>query len=255
MSLNIFGLSIPLYGIMITIGIVIAMAIAIWLGKKRGFKSDDYFTLALYVIPLAVLGARTYFAIFSGANFTFLEFFEIWNGGLAILGAVIGGAIGVLLYSLIHKKNFFKLADTIAPALLVGQAIGRIGCYFAGCCHGVEITNSALHFFPAGIVIDETWHYATMFWECAWCLLAFAALLLIFKRFKQTGVALSCYCILYGIGRAIIETFRGDSLYLFGSGLKVSQLLSILLIIAGIIALIIIYTKSRKQPSEKDNNS
>ena len=255
MELEILGLNIPLYGLMITIGIIVAMCIIIPLGKTRGITTDDYFTLALYVIPLAVLGARTYFAIFSGVNFTFLEFFAIWNGGLAILGAVIGGALGVLLYSIIHKKNFLKLADTIVLGLLVGQAIGRIGCYFAGCCHGYEIENSALHFFPLAINVDDTWRYATMFWESAWCLISFGILLFVFKKFKQTGVALSCYLILYGIGRAIIETFRGESLYLFGSGLKVSQLLAILMIVAGIISLIIIYTKHRKSLSEKDNNT
>ena len=254
MGFEIFGLFVPLYGLMITLGIIAALFVIIPIGKTRGITSDDYFTLALYALPLAILGARTYFAIFSGVNFSFVEFFEIWNGGLAILGAVIGGAIGVLLYSLIHKKNFFKIADTIVPGLLVGQAIGRIGCYFAGCCHGYEITNTTLHFFPIAIEVDGVMRYATMFWESVWCLTSLAILLFVFKKFKQTGVLLSCYLILYGIGRAIIETFRGESLYLFNTGLKVSQFLAILMIITGIISLIIIYTKHRKTLSEKDNN-
>ena len=254
-TLDIFGLSLPLYGIMITLGLIAGLFVAIWLGKSRNLKSDDFITLALYVIPLAILGARTYFVIFSGVEFTFVEFFEIWNGGLAILGAVIGGALGVLLYSLIHKKSFFDLADVLAPALFIGQAIGRIGCYFAGCCYGYEIENTNLHFFPIGFNADGVWHYATMFWESAWCLLGFFLLIAIFKKFKQTGVVISSYLILYGIGRAIIETFRGESLFLFETGLKISQLLAIIMIIIGIISLIIIYTRSRKQTSEKDNNS
>lgn len=254
---DLFGLHITYYGILIAVAFVVAIFVGIHNAKKRDITTDDIFTLALYVIPLSILGARTYFVIFSGYTYTIGEFFAIWNGGLAILGGVIGGTIGVLLYSLIHKKNFLTITDICAPSLILGQAIGRVGCSFAGCCYGIEVTNPALQWFPLSLEIDGIWHYSTMIYECIYCFICFFVLYLIFNKKSQKGITTCFYLILYGIGRAIIETFRGDSLYLFNSGLKVSQVLSLILILIGIIGLILIYTKNKKTVgiNEKNHNS
>lgn len=241
---SIFGLEISYYGLMMGIAFLVAIGIAIFNAKKRGMTTDDILLLAIYIIPLSILGARTYFCIFSGNTFTFWQFFEIWNGGLAILGGVIGGVVAIGLYCLIHKKNILQILDIAAPSLIIGQAIGRIGCFFAGCCYGVEVANPALHFFPVSIQIDGVWHFATMFWECGACLLGFLALQLFFKKRPPKGAVTCGYLCIYGAWRAFVETFRGDSLMF--TGLKVSQVLSILLLIAGIIGLILIYTKHKK---------
>lgn len=250
---NIFGLHITFYGLMMAIAFIVAIILAVYLAKKKGLKSEDIITMALYVIPLSILGARTYFCIFSDHHYTFLEFFEIWNGGLAILGGVIGGLIAIILYSLIHKKNLLTILDVVAPCLILGQCIGRIGCYFGGCCYGYEVTNSALWFFPVSIQIDGVWHYATMFWECFWCLCGFIALFFISRKAKEKGTVLCSYLCIYGVGRALIETMRGDSLFIFGT-IKVSQALSIFMIVLGIIGFILIYTNKRKR-NEKVNHS
>lgn len=250
---SLFGINITYYGIIISIAFIVAILLAIYTSKKRGIKSDDIITLALYVIPLSILGARTYFVIFSGYSYSFLEFFEIWNGGMAILGGVIGGVIGVLLYSFIHKKNFLTICDVAAPSLIIGQAIGRIGCYFAGCCYGIETTDPALQWFPFSVQIEGVWHLSTMFYESLWCFICFFVVLYIFKKFKTNGVATCSYLILYGVGRAIIETFRGESLYLFSTGIKVSQALAILIAVVGIIGLILIYTKKKKSVRKSKN--
>ncbi|MBR3790576.1 MAG: prolipoprotein diacylglyceryl transferase [Clostridia bacterium] len=243
---SIFGLEISYYGLLMGIAFLVAISIAVFNAKKRGMTTDDILLLAIYIIPLSILGARTYFCIFSGNTYTFLQFFEIWNGGLAILGGVIGGVIAIVLYCLIHKKNFLQILDIAAPSLIIGQAIGRIGCFFAGCCYGIEVTNPSLHFFPVSIQIDGVWHFATMFWESAFCILGFVALQLFFKRKPPKGAVACAYMCIYGVWRAIVETFRGDSLMFFETGLKVSQVLSILLVIGGIIGLILIYTKHKK---------
>lgn len=244
---NIFGLEISFYGLLMAIAFTVAITVAVYNAKKRGLKGEDILTLALYVIPLSILGARTYFCIFTdNAISSFWDFFAIWNGGLAILGGVIGGVIAVILYCVIHKKNFLEIVTIAAPSLILGQAIGRIGCFFAGCCYGIEVANPGLHFFPVSINIDGTWHYATMFWESFLCFIGFALLQTMLYKNKQQGAVLCGYLCYYGVIRAIIETFRGDSLYLFGTGVKVSQALSILLIIGGIIGFILIYTKKKK---------
>jgi len=252
LTFNIFGIEISAYGIMIGIGITAGIFVAIWLGKKRGIKSDDIFTLALYAIPLAIVGARIYYVIFSDHIYTFVEIFQIWNGGIAILGAVIGGAIGVALYCLIHKKNFFKIADISAPALIIGQAIGRIGCYLNGCCYGIETTDPALQWFPISTQLDGVWHLSTFFYESFWCFLGFALLLFLFKKLHRTGALIFSYFVIYGVGRCIIETWRGDSLYL--AGIKISQLLSGILVIVGIIGLVFIYTNVKKRKAKNEKN-
>ncbi len=233
------------YGIFISLGVVAGLLIAIYMGKKRKISSDDLITLALFVLPLSIIGARVYYCAFSGEQYTFLEMLKIWEGGLAVLGAIIGGLVGVILYSLIFKKNLIDLCDILAPAVLIGQAIGRIGCWFGGCCYGIESTNN-LSFFPISIVIDGSWHYATFFYESAWTLIGFIVLLLIFKKFKLRGSSLGFYLLWYGVGRAIIESIRGDSLYLLNTGIKVSQFISILLIIVGIFILVYNYIRRKK---------
>ena len=128
---SILGLNIKFYGLIIALGMLIAIFVVCKICNKRNLKSDDIFVIAIYALPLAIIGARIYFVLFSGNSFTFWEVFEIWKGGMAIYGGVIGGAVGVILYCIIHKKNFLCVADVAVIGLILGQAIGRIGCYFA----------------------------------------------------------------------------------------------------------------------------
>jgi len=244
-NFNLFGLEISAYGVLVGLGIIAGMLIAIYLGKKRGFKSNDILTMAIYTLPLAILGARLYYVIFYDQQFSFIEFFQIWNGGIAILGAVIGGAIGIAIYCLIHKKNLLNLTDIAAPSLILGQAIGRIGCYFGGCCFGIKTVNPALQWFPFSVQIDGVWHLSTFFYESFWCFLGFIALFYLFRKIKTKGVMTCLYFIIYGIGRFIIETWRDDSLFIADTGIKVSQLLSGILVLLGITGLVILYLKNK----------
>ncbi|MBQ8908985.1 MAG: prolipoprotein diacylglyceryl transferase [Clostridia bacterium] len=246
-----FGLHITYYGFLITIGMAIGVFIACKTAKKRGLKAEDVLILACYVLPLAVLGARIYYVIFSHQSYSFWEIFAIWKGGMAIYGGVIGGALGVGLYCLIHKKNFFDVADIAVAPLLLGQGIGRIGCYFSDCCYGIEVTNSALQWFPLSTQIDGVWHLSTFFYE-SFCdlLLCGVFIFLICKKIKTRGIMMSLYFICYGTVRCVIETFRGDSLML--GPIKVSQLLSGLLILAGVVLLIVILVLKYKKRQIKE---
>lgn len=253
-NINIFGLDIALYGVIVAIGMLAGVLLACRICKYRNLKSDDIFALALYCLPLAVIGARLYYVAFSDHAYTFIEILQIWQGGLAIYGGVIGGAIGVVLFCVIHKKNFFEVADIAAVCLILGQAIGRIACYFGDCCYGLEITNPSLQWFPLGTEINGVWHYSTFFYESFCNFVIFVVLLLlILKKVKTKGVIMSLYLICYGTARCIIETFRGDSLYI--GAIKVSQLLSGLLIVAGIVLLVVIYTRKYKAKTSENINT
>lgn len=241
-----FGLEITYYGFIIASAMAIAVFVACKNAKFRGLKTDDLIVAACYVLPLSIIGARLYYVIFSDHNYSFGEIFRIWDGGMAIYGGVIGGAIGVLLFCLIHKKNFLDVADIAVPSLILGQAIGRVGCYFAGCCYGVEVTDPNLQWFPVSTQIDGVWRYSTFFYESLWDLIGFVVLMLILRKshVKQRGAIMSFYLIIYGCGRAWIEGMRGDSLYL--GAIKVSQLLSIILIIIGLSVLLVTYLLHKK---------
>lgn len=250
----IFGLRFSMYGLLIAVGMLLAIFVVCKITNKRGMKPEDIYLVALYAIPLAIIGARLYYVIFSDHSFSFWEIFEIWNGGMAIYGGVIGGCLGVVLYCAIHKKNFLKIADLAVVGLILGQAIGRIGCYFGGCCYGIEVVNEGAMWFPLSVQINGVWHYSTFFYESICDFIIFAILLLfILKRKQANGSILCMYLCFYGFIRCIIEQFRGDSLYFFG--MKVSQLLSIGLMILGIILLIIINTKSKKGKSVENNSN
>ena len=236
------SLHISWYGVIIAFAMIVAIFLCVPNCKKRDLKIDNIVSLALWVIPFAIIGARLYYVIFYTHDYTFVEALRIWDGGMAIYGGVIAGAIVVVVWCLIKKKDISKTMDVIAPSVLLAQAIGRIGCYFSSCCYGIEVTNEKLMWFPLSTQIDGVWHLSTFFYESLWNLVGFAILMILLYFIKQRGVVVSGYLIWYGIGRAWIEGLRGDSLYLWGTGIRVSQLLSILIVVGGLVWLgIIIY--------------
>lgn len=255
-----FGVNIAYYGLVIAIGMGLGVFVACKNAKFRGLKSDDLLLLACYVLPLAIVGARIYYVLFSLDMYTsFWQVFEIWKGGLAIYGGIIGGVVGVILYCSIHKKNIFDVTDVVVISLLLGQAIGRWGNFFNQEAFGFYVDNPSLQWFPFSVYIEHCnqegclcggsgWHLATFFYESLWNFITFLILIILFRKnkFKLRGSVTCLYFIIYGIGRAIIEGLRMDSLYL--GSIRVSQLLSIILIIVALSLLItniVLYKKGK----------
>lgn len=236
---SLFGLEIKFYGVIIAIGMLIGIIIASHNTKYRNLKTDDIYILALMVLPLSVIGARVYYCIFDAKSFSFAEFFDIRSGGMAILGGVLGGALGVVLYCLIFKKNFFEVADVAAVSLVLGQGIGRIGCFFAGCCYGIKVTDPGLMWYPLSTQINGEWHLATFFYESFFDFVIFGVLqYLISKKNLQKGTIMSIYLMSYGLVRCILEQFRDNAECLMLGPVRVSQLLSLIMILTGIILLV-----------------
>lgn len=248
---NLFGFEIKFYGIIIALGMLLGIIVAVYNVKYRGMQPDDIYTVALYALIPAIVGARLYYVIFSPYSYTFLEIFDIRGGGMAIYGGVIGGALGVLAYCLVHKKNFLKVADVASVSLILGQAIGRWGNFFNQEAYGYEVTNKALQWFPFSVFIESTstWHMATFFYESFFNLIIFILLMILIRKLKEPGTIMSLYFICYGLVRVVVEGLRTDSLYL--ESIRVSQLLSGLLIVAGIILLIIFKLKPRWKKSKE----
>jgi len=254
-TFNLFGLTISVYGLLMAVGFIVAYFIANYLFHKNPeFKKDIALELLLIIFPLSIIGARVYYCVFSETSFTFLEFLQIWNGGLAIYGGIIGGLIGVIIYSLVKKINLLKLTDVIAVVLILAQAIGRVGCYFGGCCYGIEVTNPNLMWFPLARIIDGVWVYSTFFYEAIWNALGFIILYFVYNKTKQNGLTTGAYLAFYGFGRFFIEILRGDSLYI--GSIKVSMLLSAILFIIGVVIIILsfVYNKKRQNNEQKQNS-
>ena len=243
--------NIPWYGVLIATGVLTAVLLCIHEEKRLKLKPDTIIDLAFWAIPLGILGARVYYAIFNWHVFADdpLSVLRIWEGGIAIYGAVIGGLLGVLIFAKQRKMNPFALTDIIAPGLVLAQGIGRWGNYFNMEAYGREITNTAWQFFPIGVQIPDgngyTWHMATFFYESCWNITVFALLWFVVRKRKQhAGTTTLWYLLLYGLGRFFIEGLRTDSLML--GRFRVSQLLSLLLIIFAAAWLIIRTAQHKK---------
>ncbi|SHJ63274.1 phosphatidylglycerol:prolipoprotein diacylglycerol transferase [Anaerobranca californiensis DSM 14826] len=231
-------LTIYWYGIIIGIGILSGLTVGKILGKKRGIPTDVIDEFVLIVVPLAILGARLYYVLFNLNYFdSFAEMIAIWEGGLAIHGAILVSIITALVFTRQKKISFWDFADMGSPALILGQAIGRWGNYVNGEAYGVE-TN-----LPWAMYIAGAYRHPTFLYESLWNLIIFGLLIYVYYKVKvNKGSVFALYLIGYSIGRFIIEGFRTDSL-MFGP-FRVAQLISIAFIIIGFL---LYYLLNRKK--------
>lgn len=235
MTNRLFG-SVSVYGVLIAAAIAVGVCLCSRREKEMGLPREISVDLALWAVPLGVIGARIYYVIFQWDMYASnpLRILYIWEGGLAIYGAVIGGAAGAYLLSKRRKVAFSQLADLVAPSLILAQAIGRWGNFFNGEAYGYLIENEALHFFPVAVQVAGQWHMATFFYESLWDLIGFFVLWKKRNQMKKSGDLFLLYLVWYGLGRSVIEGLRTDSLML--GSLRISQVLSgILCLTAGIL--------------------
>ena len=254
---SIFNYEIKFYGLIMATAMLIGVWLACKLAKKKGIKSDDILLLALIVLPCAVIGARLYYCFFYTHNYSFKEIFNIRQGGLAIYGGVIGGIIGIIIFSFVKKdwKLIPVLFDIAVPCVILGQCLGRWGNFFNQEAYGNLITNPDFQWFPFGVFIEEenAWFQATFFYESLWNFVGFFLLITAYYRTNKTGTTTALYFVWYGTGRALIEGLRSDSLYIAGTAIRVSQLVSIILVIIGIVVLSINIARSIKEKRNSKN--
>jgi phosphatidylglycerol:prolipoprotein diacylglycerol transferase len=221
--------AVQLYGVLIAAAVGVGVWLCVLEEKRLPVPQDTGYDLALYAVPPAVVFARLYYVAFTWDAYrdNLLSILYVWEGGLAIYGAVLGGALGVFVLSRRKRIPLGVLADMTAPSLILGQAIGRWGNYFNGEAYGYEVIDPRWQFFPVAVQVDGTWHMATFFYESVWNMAGFAFLYLNRKRFQQKGYGhvFLWYIVWYGLGRMLIESLRTDSLML--GSLRVSQLLSV----------------------------
>ena len=243
------GFTIYYYAIIIVFGTICAAVVAGILFKHRNLPADWILDLLLCVLPLGIIGARTFFCLTDTSTSIADWFTKFRDGGLSIIGGVIGGTLGVVLFCLIHKLNFLRVADCVVPGVILAQAIGRWGNFANQEVYGPEITNPALQWFPMGVFIDDVqeWHYAFFFYESMLNLLIFIGLFLLMWKFtkKPHGLALSGYLFGYGVVRSIMEPLR-DSQFILGSSLPISQVFALCMAIGGAVLFVAILLVNKK---------
>lgn len=243
-AIKLGGFEVAWYGVIIGIGILLAMYLASSEGDRKGMPQDFILDVAFWTVPLAILGARAYYVLFELGYYIKNpgQILQIWNGGLAIYGALLTGALVVYFFT--KKKNvpFMLTLDVLAPGVLIAQSMGRWGNFINQEAHGAAVTREFLEglFLPEFIInqmnIKGTYYHPTFLYESLWSLVGFAIILYLRRKpnLLREGEVFFSYVIWYAFGRFFIEGMRTDSLYLFAN-IRVSQLLSIVLI-AGAIA-------------------
>ncbi|MBO4331361.1 MAG: prolipoprotein diacylglyceryl transferase [Oscillospiraceae bacterium] len=230
---TVFGWRVHWYGVIIAVGFVLAVLYGIKRAPRFGLKDDDVYDMLVWAVPLAVICARLYYVVFfrdSAGNNPYFdgrndlkEIVAIWEGGLAIYGGVIGGAAGVLLSMRRKRRKTRPMLDVGGLGLLIGQAVGRWGNFVNREAFGAETT------LPWRMGLSGAWgtayYHPTFLYESLWNLLGLLLLHLYTKKRRFDGQIFLMYLGWYGLGRAFIEALRTDSLYLGGTGLRVSQLL------------------------------
>ena len=232
-------LNIHYYGIIIAVGLMLAVIYGWARRKEFGIKEDDLTDGVLWIVPLSIICARLYYCVFKWEEYADnpISMLYIWNGGLAIYGGVIGAAIGVIIHCAWRKIKLPALLDLVALGFMIGQAIGRWGNFFNREAFGGETDV----FIKMGLLNTYTgqveYHHPTFLYESLWNAAGFAALHFLSKKRQYDGQIALGYVAWYGLGRTLIEGLRTDSLY--WGPFRVSQLLAAISCVAALAVLLI----------------
>ena len=260
-SFELGPIRVHFYALFILIGI----ALAIWIGsrrfKQRGGQAGMILDIALWAVPFGIVGGRIFHVLthwdyyfYAGADLT--KVFAVWEGGLAIFGALILGSVGAFIGARTAGIKFLAFADAIAPGVLVAQAIGRIGNYFNNELFGLPTTlpwgleiSTANPAYPAGLPAGVLFH-PTFLYELIWNLMGFAVLIWLDRKLKlRWGQMFAAYLITYSIGRAFIESIRIDPSDIF-FGLRTNVWSAIFTIAIGVA----LFVWSRRTHQEEETS-
>lgn len=241
-AIRLGPIEVAWYGLIIVIGMFVAVYLSMKEANKRGIGEDFIIDLAFWIIPAGIIGARLYYVLFELQTYLAdpIRIFYFWEGGLAIYGGLILGFITLYVYSEKRNVPVWLLVDVLAPHVMIAQAIGRWGNFINQEAHGTEVTRQFLErlrlpdFIVNQMNIGGNYYHPTFLYESVWNVIGFIILMTIRAQSKvlRRGEAFLGYVAWYGLGRFFIEGLRTDSLYI--GAFRVSQLLSLVLFFGGI---------------------
>jgi phosphatidylglycerol:prolipoprotein diacylglycerol transferase len=248
-AFSLGSIEVRWYGIIMVTGIILAFLYANFRSKHEGVSFDDLLDYALITVISGVVGARLYYVITSGEKYTFGEIFAIWNGGIAIYGAIIGGAAALLGVSLYKKIKWQKVFDMVCPGVMIGQIVGRWGNFFNGEAYGESPAADNFLYFMRMELRHEGWANSyicqpTFLYESLWNLVGFIIINALYKKKKFDGQVFLMYITWYGFGRMLIEGLRTDSLMV--GTFRISQVVAFLCFIVGTLFLVFLLIRARK---------
>lgn len=246
--LELGPITIYWYGVIIATGALLGIYLGMKEAERVGWNKEIIIDFVFYAIIFAILSARIYYVVFEWERYAdgpFWKVFAIWEGGIAIHGAILGGVLTAIVFAKVRNIDFWKLVDIAAPSLILGQAIGRWGNFMNQEAHGGPVSEQAyenfLQYLPDFIMnqmtIDGIMYHPTFLYESVWNVVVFVFLILLRKYNPIRGEIFLNYLILYSVGRFFIEGMRTDSLYII-EGLRTAQVVSVTLILIGIILII-----------------
>ncbi len=263
--INIFGLKISAYGILVALGFLVAYFLSIKLSAKEGIPKEKAESVYLWAAIFGVIGSRIAFILEHPEEIEgFLDIFALWKGGVSFYGGLIGGIVGALIAIWRNNIPVWKASDVAAPSLVIAHTIGRIGCFTAGCCYGkpfpyTENTEVGIHFtkefpffyivFPQGAVAPYGIPlYPTQLMEAFGNFIIFLILLLIFKKKSFDGQVFVSYMFLYGLLRFSLEFYRGVTPPIEGLGLTWNQIVSLVMIFSSVVLFLVLRKVSSTSP-------
>ena len=233
------------YGIIIMVGILLSACYALWRAKQERITTDDMLDVILVAVIVSVIGARVYYVIFYGGYDSLYDLIAVWNGGLAIYGAVIGGILSLILMAKAKKVSPFKLLDIGAASIILGQAIGRWGNFMNAEAYGYETDLPWRMGIGSGT--GAIFVHPTFLYESLWNFIGFFLMWYLYKKKKYDGQIFLTYLAWYGFGRMFIEGLRTDSLWLIPGVIRVSQLVAAVCFAVCTALLVFFGIKSRKK--------
>ena len=251
-AFNLFGKDIYWYGMIIACGFLLALAFMVKHGEQFGAKEDDVVDMMLWAMPIALVGARVYYVLFyqelfrdAQGVFQWGRAVAIWDGGIAVYGGIIAGVTTAVIFSRIRKISFWALADTTSFGLFIGQAVGRWGNFVNQEAYGSACTAPwRMGLTVAGQYVEV---HPTFLYESLWNLAGLCLLYFVLRpRRKFSGQMFLSYVFWYGLGRFWIEGLRTDSLYLFNTGIRVSQLLAAVSALGALAVIVIKWRHTEK---------
>ncbi len=278
--------SLRWYGLLIAISVLIGLNLSGELARKKGLKKNLINDLLPILVLASVIGARIYYVAFEWRNYTGKNFWssinflnlnipipsaiEIWGGGIAIHGALLMGTLSIIFFCRWRKEPFWGVIDVLVPSVALGQAIGRWGNFFNNEAFGIPTNLPWKLFIPygfrPGIFSTQDYFHPTFLYESVWNIFVFGILIFLFRKANKREItlpsgSLSClYLITYSLGRLWIEALRTDPLCLGGvppfceGGLRIAQLISLILISAGLVGLWRIYISKKALPDPSLTN-
>jgi len=252
---SIGPLTVHTYGLFVALGLTVALLVTVRTGKACGYTVPQVMDMGFIMILAAILGSRLMYVLINFSYFQNhpLDALKVWEGGLVFSGGLITTFLVTLWYVKTHGLSFWRVADLLAPGVAVGQAIGRVGCFMAGCCHGkpTDAMWGVTFRHPNSMAPLDISLHPTQIYDSLIGFIVFAILLFVQKKKRFNGQVSLWYLILHSTGRLLVERFRGDGRGLIpGTEMSVTQLITTLILFGAAITLIVVSSRTREGSSD-----